>query len=110
MATNIGDLNSTLLLFHNSVSQSRHNLIRFSAQGLTKLKSKDWDLLCGSGFSFKLIQVVGRTQLLVVVGLMSLFSCLFIPRDCSQQLETTTLRSLACIAFHRQLRAQKFAP
>jgi len=44
-------------------------------------------LICNSGASSRLIQIVGRIQSLAIVGLRSPFSCLLSPRDCSQLLE-----------------------
>lgn len=54
------------------------------------------------GFSFRFIQVVGRTQFLVAVGLKSPCSCWLFSKKCPQQLEVT-LRSLTRISLHMQL-------
>lgn len=60
--------------------------------GLSRLKSMCWPsciLIWSSGHLTKLIQVVGRVQFLVVVGLRSLLSCWLLARTCSQLLEAT---------------------
>lgn len=71
-----------------------------STQGLTRLQLSVGHtavLVCSSGASSEVFQILGRIQSLGIVELRSPFSSLLLARDCTQLLEPTFLSHMAAI-------------